>query len=70
MMFMPSVMQNSVNPSENAGPAATVASGMVYKVDCFYPCGTGDQQIDLSDYEADTWQTFEEAWAEGLNAIF
>ena len=32
---------------------------MVYKVDCFYPCGTGDQQIDLSDYEADTWQTFE-----------
>ena len=40
-------------------PAATVASGMVYKVDCFYPCGTGDQQIDLSDYEADTWQTFE-----------
>jgi len=32
---------------------------MVYKVDCFYPCGTGDQQIDLSDYEANTWQTFE-----------
>ena len=40
-------------------PESTVASGMVYKVDCFYPCGTGDQQIDLSDYEANTWQTFE-----------
>lgn len=40
-------------------PEATVASGMVYKVDCFYPCGTGDQQIDLSDYAANTWQTFE-----------
>ena len=40
-------------------PEATVAAGMVYKVDCFYPCGTGDQQIDLSDYEANTWATFE-----------
>ena len=32
---------------------------MVFKVDCFYPCGTGDQQIDLTDYEPGTWQTFE-----------
>jgi hypothetical protein len=32
---------------------------MVYKVDCFYPCGTGDQQLDLTGYEPGTWKTFE-----------
>ena len=35
------------------------AAGMVFKVDCFYPCGTGDQPIDLTGYEPGTWQTFE-----------
>ena len=40
-------------------PPETAAAGMVFKVDCFYPCGTGDQQIDLSGYEPGTWQTFE-----------
>jgi len=40
-------------------PAATVAAGMVYKVDCFYPCGTGDQVLDLTGYEPGTWKTFE-----------
>ena len=40
-------------------PPETAEAGMVFKVDCFYPCGTGDQQIDLSGYEPGTWQTFE-----------
>ena len=40
-------------------PEATAASGMVFKVDCFYPCGTGDLPIDLSGYEPGTWATFE-----------
>ena len=40
-------------------PPETAAAGMVFKVDCFYPCGTGDQQIDLTGYEPGTWQTFE-----------
>lgn len=40
-------------------PAATAAAGMVYKVDCFYPCGTGDQVLDLTGYEPGTWKTFE-----------
>lgn len=40
-------------------PASTVAAGMIYKVDCFFPCGTGDQPLDLSNYQADTWQEFE-----------
>jgi hypothetical protein len=40
-------------------PAATVAAGMVYKVDCFYPCSTGDQPLDLTGYEPGTWKTFE-----------
>lgn len=40
-------------------PASTATAGMVYKVDCFFPCGTGDQALDLSDYEPGTWKTFE-----------
>ena len=40
-------------------PPETAAAGMVFKVDCFYPCGTGDQPIDLTGYEPGTWQTFE-----------
>lgn len=40
-------------------PADTAEAGMVFKVDCFYPCGTGDQPIDLTDYEPGTWKTFE-----------
>ena len=40
-------------------PAATVAAGMFYKVDCIHPCSTGDQAINLTNYTADTWQTFE-----------
>ena len=40
-------------------PPETVEAGMMFKVDCFYPCGTGDQPIDLSGYEPGTWQTFE-----------
>jgi hypothetical protein len=40
-------------------PAETVEAGMMFKVDCFYPCGTGDQPIDLTGYEPGTWQTFE-----------
>lgn len=39
-------------------PASTVAAGMVWKVDCFYPCSTGDQVLDLTGYEAGTWKTF------------
>jgi beta-glucanase (GH16 family) len=40
-------------------PAATVGAGMVFKVDCFYPCGTGDQVLDLSGYTPDSWASFE-----------
>lgn len=40
-------------------PPETAEAGMVFKVDCFYPCGTGDQPIDLTGYEPGTWQTFE-----------
>jgi beta-glucanase (GH16 family) len=40
-------------------PSSTVAAGMIYKVDCFYPCGTGDQPLDLSSYAPDTWAEFE-----------
>ena len=40
-------------------PASTAAAGMVYKVDCFFPCGTGDQALDLSYYEPGAWKTFE-----------
>ena len=49
-------------------PPETVAAGMVYKVDCFYPCGTGDQQIDLSNYEANTWASFEVPVAQLIGA--
>ena len=40
-------------------PATTVALGMRYKVDCKFPCTSGDQTLDLSSYTANTWQTFE-----------
>ncbi len=45
-------------------PADTAAAGVVYKVDCFFPCSTGDIQLDLSDYTPGTWQTFEVTVAE------
>ena len=38
---------------------ATKAAGVYWKVDCFYPCGTGDQALDLTDYTAGTWGSFE-----------
>jgi beta-glucanase (GH16 family) len=40
-------------------PSSTVSTGMIWKVDCFFPCSTGDQVLDLSGYTADTWETFE-----------
>ena len=40
-------------------PQVTVDTGMVWKLDCFFPCSTGDQVLDLTGYVADTWQTFE-----------
>jgi beta-glucanase (GH16 family) len=52
-------------------PPATAAAGMVYKVDCFFPCSTGDQPLDLSGYTPGTWASFEfplsELSAKGLD---
>ena len=48
-------------------PQVTVDTGMTWKLDCFYPCSTGDQALDLTGYVADTWQTFEFAVSDIAN---
>lgn len=45
-------------------PPETAATGMVWKLDCFFPCSTGDQVLDLTGYEPGTWQDFEFSVAE------
>jgi beta-glucanase (GH16 family) len=33
--------------------------GITYKVDCFFPCTSGDKQLDLSDHVRGEWNTVE-----------
>ncbi len=33
--------------------------GITYKVDCFHPCSTGDQTLDLSGHKRGEWNTHE-----------
>ncbi len=45
-------------------PPGTVEAGMIWKVDCFFPCSTGDQVLDLTGYTPGTWTSFEFSVAE------